>query len=533
MTMSPSAGSTFSTRSVPDAVAASPTGKMVYVVNDATSTVTPITVANRGEKTTITVGTSPTAIAITPNGTTAYVANSGSHSVTPITVAHNTAGTAISVGTDPIAIAITPNGTTAYVVNNGSHSVTPITVAHNTAGTAINVGTSPFDMAITPNGATAYVVNTGSQLGHADHHGHQHCRARPSRSARVRSIIAITPNGATAYVVNSALDSVTPITTSTDTAGTAISVGTRPTPSPSVPTGRRPTWPTKDRARSRRSPWPPTRPGRPSRSGQHRRSWRSARAVGRPTSSTKPRTRSRPSQWPTAPPAAPSPLVALPSAIALNPNGTTAYVANNGSDTVTPITIGAPTYLQKTATVLPDGGTTTDAYYSGTAGPLAAVCSSQLDRPPGWATKAADRPDTGHIREGAGPAVRLHRGGQQAGVRVGDVTDIGTQGWQCTHYDSQGRMTSQSWPAVGSAAARTVTYTYGVSGNPLVNSVTTSTRTITSTVDLEGRMISYTDGWGKTTLSPTTRPGRSRHRQESAATSSTTTTRWASSPASR
>ena len=41
--------------------------------------------------------------------------------------------------------------------------------------------------------------------------------------------IAIAPNGSKAYVANTGSNSVTPITPSTDTAGTAISVGTDPT----------------------------------------------------------------------------------------------------------------------------------------------------------------------------------------------------------------------------------------------------------------------------------------------------------------
>src|SRR5205085_441960 len=40
--------------------------------------------------------------------------------------------------------------------------------------------------------------------------------------------VAITPNGATAYVTNISSRSVTPITTATNTAGTPISVGGQP-----------------------------------------------------------------------------------------------------------------------------------------------------------------------------------------------------------------------------------------------------------------------------------------------------------------
>jgi YVTN family beta-propeller protein len=54
------------------------------------------------------VGNLPWAIAITPNGKTVYVVNNGSGTVTPIGTATNTAGKAIIVGLAPVSIAITP-----------------------------------------------------------------------------------------------------------------------------------------------------------------------------------------------------------------------------------------------------------------------------------------------------------------------------------------------------------------------------------------------------------------------------------------
>ena len=56
--------------------------------------------------------------------------------------------------------------------------------------------------------------------------------------------IAITPNGATVYVPDYNDNSVTPINTATKTAGTAIPGGMLPPASPSRQTGVPPTWPT-------------------------------------------------------------------------------------------------------------------------------------------------------------------------------------------------------------------------------------------------------------------------------------------------
>jgi RHS repeat-associated protein len=89
--------------------------------------------------------------------------------------------------------------------------------------------------------------------------------------------------------------------------------------------------------------------------------------------------------------------------------------------------------------------------------------------------------------------------GRQVGRRTGLSTAISSAPWQCTSYDAVGRTTSHSWPAFNGAPARTANYAFKVGGNPLVSSVTDATGTVTTTVDLLGRLVSYTDANGRTT----------------------------------
>jgi YVTN family beta-propeller protein len=155
----------------PLAMAITPDGETLYVVNESSGTVTPITTATGTPGTSIRVGDGPVAIATTPDDRTAYVLNNGSGTVTPITTATGTPGTPIRVGGDPVAIAITPDSKTAYVLSNGSGTVTPIatatntpgtpiTVATNTPGKPITVGPHPWAIAITPDSKIAYVVSS-------------------------------------------------------------------------------------------------------------------------------------------------------------------------------------------------------------------------------------------------------------------------------------------------------------------------------------------------------------------------------------
>jgi RHS repeat-associated protein len=184
----------------------------------------------------------------------------------------------------------------------------------------------------------------------------------------------------------------------------------------------------------------------------------------------------------------------------------------NGLNLTTSTTYQNPaasgSYLQKTATTLPAGNQTTYTNYGGTSGPVAAACGV-----------AAGTDQLGLLEQLTGPAPGgsgqsrveqfvYNANGTQAGVRIGDPNDIGSQPWQCTSYDTIGRITSQTWPATATAPARTVAYSYNVGGNPLVSSVSDTSGTITATEDLLGRNVSYTDALGQTTTTAYNQAGQ-------------------------
>jgi RHS repeat-associated protein len=71
--------------------------------------------------------------------------------------------------------------------------------------------------------------------------------------------------------------------------------------------------------------------------------------------------------------------------------------------------------------------------------------------------------------------------------------------WSCTSFDARGRTASTTFAAYDGVSARAVTYDYAVGGDPLTMSVTDPVGTITTRIDLLGRIVSYTDVWGTTT----------------------------------
>ncbi len=225
------AGTAIKVGMAPNSVAITPNGRTAYVTNLSGLSVTPIEITNKNATDPeISAGETPEGIAITPDGKTAYVVNHFSKSVTPINLETKTAETTITVGEDPTGIAITPNGKLAYVTNEGSESVTPIEITNkNTPGAAIKVGKHPYGIAITPNGNTAYVANGESESVTPIEINNKNTPGSPITVGKGPQAIAITPNGETAYVTNENSETVSPIEiTKSNNVGTAIKVGKLP-----------------------------------------------------------------------------------------------------------------------------------------------------------------------------------------------------------------------------------------------------------------------------------------------------------------
>ena len=148
-----------------------PTGT-AYVINSGGGTVTPIDLATNTAGKPVDVSGEPVAMAVAPDGKIACVASGATNSgpeptsaqtVTPIDLATNTAGKPITL-TDPAdAIAVAPDGKIAYVINGfPSRTMTRIDLATNTTEKPINLGAEPEQIAMAPHGNTAYLAVAAS-----------------------------------------------------------------------------------------------------------------------------------------------------------------------------------------------------------------------------------------------------------------------------------------------------------------------------------------------------------------------------------
>ncbi|MGK2958041.1 MAG: RHS repeat-associated core domain-containing protein [Acidimicrobiales bacterium] len=199
------------------------------------------------------------------------------------------------------------------------------------------------------------------------------------------------------------------------------------------------------------------------------------------------------------------PELGMPTAVTQDPGGLAL------TTTTTYESPASGRWLRKTATMMPAGNVTNYTYYCGRpgtpdcgtgqySGAIATACGVTAGTPQHGLVAQQTDPDASPSVPGRTQQFLYDLVGRVVGRRVGSVASIVTAPWQCTTYDNRGRIASQTWPMIDAATpARSVTYNYLIGNDPLTTSVTDATGTITSTVDLLGRVVSYTDANGLTT----------------------------------
>jgi len=192
----------------PRGLAATPDGSLVYVTNANDNTVSVISTASNAVVATVPVGMFPLGVAITPNGGFAYVSNDSDNTVSVIGIANNTVVATVPLpGSDsqPSGVVIAPNGSSAYVVNNQTVSV--ISTASNTVTATISVppGGSGADgpgLAISADGTSLYVsLPLGNIAVVSTAAGQVVATISTNQGQRGSDLssIAISPNGALGY----------------------------------------------------------------------------------------------------------------------------------------------------------------------------------------------------------------------------------------------------------------------------------------------------------------------------------------------
>jgi YVTN family beta-propeller protein len=189
--------------------------KRIIVINGDTGTViTTIPSASISD---------PVSIVKKPDDTKIYFTNQTSNTLQIIDTETNTTSS-VAVGSAPTFSAITPNGTKVYVSNSSDDSISVLNTSTGNVTTTIAPVSFPGTMAASL--TKVYVnVDNGAAVGSID-------VATDTVSTYLAITnalsIAFTPSGDRAYVSTSS-GNVFPITTASDTVGSAITVGANPT----------------------------------------------------------------------------------------------------------------------------------------------------------------------------------------------------------------------------------------------------------------------------------------------------------------
>src|SRR5215472_5704563 len=144
-------GSPFATPASPRSIAISTNGNFLYVANPTLGTVSAFAVDSHGVLTasgTFAAGTSPTFVMVEPSGHFVYVADSTGNAVLGFSIGSGGALTPVSgspfaVSSQPVAITTTPGGAFLYVANQGSSNVSAFVIDAKT-GSLGAVSGSPF-----------------------------------------------------------------------------------------------------------------------------------------------------------------------------------------------------------------------------------------------------------------------------------------------------------------------------------------------------------------------------------------------------
>jgi YVTN family beta-propeller protein len=211
---------------------AAPTGRLAYVANLRSNTVSVYDPTTDTVVATIPVGSFPFGVAVSPDGSQVYVTDNGSNTVSVIDAATKTVTATIPVGSLPEPVAFSPDGAYAYVgvfVSPGVGGVDVIDTATRTVIGTIQVGSEPSGIAVTPDGSQVYVANfVGSSVSVIDAATNTVSATIASAGALTPAAVAISPDGARAYTANFNSNNVSVIDTATNTILALVPVGGGP-----------------------------------------------------------------------------------------------------------------------------------------------------------------------------------------------------------------------------------------------------------------------------------------------------------------
>ncbi|HKF50070.1 MAG TPA: YncE family protein [Terracidiphilus sp.] len=223
----------------PVAVAASPTRNEVYVVNSGAAggqgSLTVLNAENNQVAATIQLHREPVSVDVDSGGKLAYIANSGSNSVSVVDLADRREVAQIGTGEQPAEARVSPDGRTVVVPNRGGNSVSILDAVSRRVRAIFTGCPGASDAVILPDSSKAFVACSG---------GHQvmavalaDSKFNPGQPDRLETLmevgrapvhLALKPDGGEMFVSNSQSDTISEVVTTTNDVGGAYLMGDDP-----------------------------------------------------------------------------------------------------------------------------------------------------------------------------------------------------------------------------------------------------------------------------------------------------------------
>jgi len=145
--------------SAPKGVAASPSGKLIYVAESGTGNIAVIEAANDKllVRTKVTVG--PGRLAVTPNGAQVLVLNTPAGKMSLLSGLTQKLLGAMSLGTMPSGIEVTSDSQTAYISNRLSNSVSVVDLLKRAVVETLKTGNGPTGLVLNDDESKLFVSN--------------------------------------------------------------------------------------------------------------------------------------------------------------------------------------------------------------------------------------------------------------------------------------------------------------------------------------------------------------------------------------
>jgi RHS repeat-associated protein len=152
---------------------------------------------------------------------------------------------------------------------------------------------------------------------------------------------------------------------------------------------------------------------------------------------------------------------------------------------------GTGSLLRELSQTLPGGATTSYSYYGATDSVPNPCYTSQTYLQAGMLKQTTDPTGvtTQYVYDDAGNVIAQQKNSDP---------------WECFTFDARNRMTQDAIPANANGDARTLTYSYATSGNPLMTSISDNSGALQTTTDLLGRTVGYQDSMSNTYSTGTT-----------------------------